>query len=278
MDYYLAYPQWLPPGRFDRHFTEKLVYLPTGWPFEPHPGSPLVGPLPALESGIVTFGSFNKIGKVNASSIALWSELLRALPTARMLIAGIPDKNRINPLIDQFARHGIAGERFTFHLRYGMEQYLALHAEVDLCLDTAPYTGGTTTNHALWMGVPTLTIAGSTPPGRQGAANMGELGLDSFIAADTADFLAKGQYWATHLNELAAVRAGLRRRCEAAPRQQPAVLPDALERALRHMWRLWCTELPAESFEISLQSRDLVGSRPSNETGTAPCLPLATTT
>jgi protein O-GlcNAc transferase len=50
-----------------------------------------------------------------------------------------------------------------------MNGYLELHQQADICLDTFPYTGGTTTLHALWMGVPTLTLAGQTVPGRSGA-------------------------------------------------------------------------------------------------------------
>jgi predicted O-linked N-acetylglucosamine transferase (SPINDLY family) len=249
MDYYLADRKWLPPGQFDRQFTEKLLYLPATVPFQPHAAAPPVNPLPALTNGHLTFGSFNRLGKINASTIQLWSQLLNAVPNATLLIGGMALDARQPALLAQFAAHGIARERLSFHPRCAIETYLGLHHRIDLCLDTHPYSGGTTTNHALWMGVPTLTLAGHTPAARQGAALMGHLGLDQCIAADAADFLAKGIYWSEHLPELAELRAGLRERCARSPVQQPEVIVAALERTLRHVWRRWCQHLPPESFD-----------------------------
>jgi predicted O-linked N-acetylglucosamine transferase (SPINDLY family) len=253
IDYYLADRHWLPPGQFGAHFTEKLVYLPATAPFQPHAASPAVNTLPALATGSLTFGSFNRISKISAEAIRLWSALLRALPQTTMMLAGMPtDGEHGGQLIEQFAANGIARERLTLHARRGMEEYLALHHQMDICLDTYPYTGGTTTYHALWMGVPTLTLAGPTPAARQGAAILGQIGLDGFTAADDADFVAKGIYWANHLAALAGVRAGLREQCREAPVLQPHLIVDAFERALRQMWQRWCAGLPPESFDITL--------------------------
>ncbi len=192
MDYYLTDRYLLPPGKFDRRFTEKLAYLPTNAPFLPYEGAPAINPLPALRNGYITFGSFNRLSKLSPTAIALWSGLLRALPEARMLVGGMPRDGNYGPLTDWLTREGIARERLEFHPRCNTADYLALHHRVDICLDTFPYTGGTTTNYALWMGVPTLTLAGRTPPGRQGAAVLGRVGLDAFVASDAADYQAKG--------------------------------------------------------------------------------------
>jgi protein O-GlcNAc transferase len=252
VDYYLADRYFLPPGKFDSQFTEKLVYLPASAPFLPDKGAPAVNSLPATINGHLTFGSFNRITKLRPSVIELWSRLLRALPTARMLLGGMPqDDSGANALIDWFASEGIARERLSFHPRSNLAAYLDLHRQVDICLDTFPYTGGTTTNHALWMGVPTLTLAGQTAPGRQGAANLGYVGLDGFVAEDAADFQAKGLYWAGHLTELAQIRAGLRGRWEQSPVRKPEVIAEGVAQALRIMWQRWCAGLPPDSFEVA---------------------------
>jgi predicted O-linked N-acetylglucosamine transferase (SPINDLY family) len=251
MDYYLAGRHFLPPGEFDAHFTEKLVYLPANVPFQPHPAAPPVNPLPALETGRITFGSFNRLGKINDSTVAMWSELLCALPEAKMLIAGLAPGAENKKLIEQFAAGGIAIERLIFRERCDLKTYLALHHQVDMCLDTTPYTGGTTTIHALWMGIPTLTVAGPTPAARSGAAFLGDAGLFEFIATDVADFVKKGLYWAAHLAELAEVRAGLRARLEKSPIPQAELIGAAFIHALRRMWTRWCDGLPAASFEIA---------------------------
>jgi predicted O-linked N-acetylglucosamine transferase (SPINDLY family) len=171
-----------------------------------------------------------------------------------MLLGGMPRDIRSNPLIGWFAQEGIARERLIIHPRRDVVAYLAMHHQVDMCLDTFPYTGGTTTNHALWMGVPTLTLAGETPPGRHGAANLGHVGLDDFVAKDAEDFQEKGLSWARDLARLAAVRAGLRARWKQSPARRPEVIATGLETALRTMWQRWCAGLPPESFGVGSQA------------------------
>jgi len=250
MDYYLADRHYLPPGLLDAQFTEKLVYLPANAPFQPHPASPPVGPLPALNTGHLTFGSFNRRGKINAAVIRLWSALLRALPASRLLIVGVSLEEDAPTLAAELTAAGIDSARLTFHPRCQRAAYLGLHHQVDVALDTYPWGGGTTTVNALWMGVPTLTLAGATPASRQAAGVFRQLGLDEFVAADPAEFVEKGLYWAAHLHELAQLRASLRGRWEASPAGQPALIADALEHALRRMWTRWCSGLPPESFQV----------------------------
>jgi predicted O-linked N-acetylglucosamine transferase (SPINDLY family) len=251
VDYYITDRHFLPRAQFERHFTEKLVYLPAAAPFQPYDKSPAVNSLPALETGTMTFGSFNRPGKINTQTIGLWSELLRAVPDARMLVGAIHTSRQRSDLLERFAAQGISRERLAFHDRSDMYTYLVQHHDVDICLDTQPWCGGTTTNHALWMGVPTLTLTGSTPASRLSAALLAQLDLGSFVAANAVEFVDKGIYWATHLPELAHLRAGLRARCEASPVRRPAVIAAAMEGALRHMWKGWCAGLPPESFEIT---------------------------
>jgi protein O-GlcNAc transferase len=248
MDYYLSDRHFLPPGQFDRYFTEKLVYLPANVPFQALDSAPPVNALPALASGRMTFGSFNRFTKINATTVDLWSKLLRAVPTAELLIAGMPPNYPLGQLYEQFAAAGVARERIAFHPRCEMEAYLALHHHVDVCLDTYPYNGGTTTVHAIWMGVPTLTVVGPTSAGRQGAAMLGQLDLDGFIAGSAEDFVAKGRYWTENLAALATVRAQLRSRWQLSAARNPEVIVASLEHALRHMWKRWCANLPPESF------------------------------
>jgi len=161
----------------------------------------------------------------------------------------MPQDGQTGRLVDWFTQGGVARNRLQFHARCDVATYLAMHGQVDICLDTFPYTGGTTTYHALWMGVPTLTLAGKTAPGRQGAAILGHVGLDSFIADDANDFLKKGRSWAGDLSALSAVRSGLRERCAQSPIRNPKLIADGLESALRTMWKRWCAGLPPESFE-----------------------------
>lgn len=253
MDYYLADRFVLPPGLYDDQFTEKIVRLPANAPFTPSAEAPDINPLPALTRGHVTFGSFNRVDKLSRDVVRLWSRLLRALPGSRLLLGSMPLSGHQDMLLSWFAEEGIARERLDLYPRGSMKSYLALYHHVDLCLDTFPYNGGTTTHHALWMGVPTLTLAGRDARSRVGVAILSQFGLEDFVAADHEDFVARGLSWSTRLDALDALRRGMRPRLQASPARKPAVIAAGLDRALRHMWRRWCENKPAASFEIRLQ-------------------------
>lgn len=256
MDYYLSDGLVLPYGQFDRQFTEKLLYLPAWAPFLPFEGAPPVNPLPALRQAHVTFGSFNRINKLNVALIAAWSQLLRALPDARMVLGNMPPRGQYDTLIGWFAKEGIAPERLDFHSRSSMPEFLALLHQIDLCLDSFPFNGATITCHALWMGVPTLTLSGATIPGRACAGLLGHVGLEAFVAHDRRQFVEKGVYWAAHRTELAALRHGLRTRFKQSALSRPDLITAALTRALRTMWQRWCAGKPAQSFQVNQVDRN----------------------
>jgi predicted O-linked N-acetylglucosamine transferase (SPINDLY family) len=252
MDYYLASPNFLPPGRYDHLFSEKLVQLPLAIPFDPVSSAPDVGPLPALANGYVTFGSFNRLSKFNRDVIKAWGMLLRALPDARLLVGGMPQRHDHAQLRAWLDDEGIAAHRIDFHGRTGLRDYLKLHQQVDLCLDTFPYPGGTTTMHAGWMGVPTLTLDAGTVTGRQTACFLELCGLHHFVAHSVDDFVAKGLAICGDLTALAAVRATLRERYALPTSDSVSRVADGVEHALRLMWRRWCQGLPPASFEATL--------------------------
>jgi len=255
MDYYLCDTFWIPPGELDWQFSEKPAYLLTAVVFQPSELAPPVNTLPALENGYITFGSFNRPNKLNESVIVLWSMLLSNVPKARMVLGGIPPDSQ-NVLIQYFAHEGIERSRLIFYPRSNLPDYLALHHQVDFCLDTFPYGGGATTSHAAWMGVPTLSLAGESPPSRFGATVMHHLGLDGFVATNIEDFVDKGCYWAAHISELASIRQGLRRRFNESALGKPELFASNLELILRTMWKHWCNNLPPASIglEADLES------------------------
>ena len=259
MDYFVADPYFLPVGEFDDQFTEQIVRLPACAPFLPFVGAPAVGALPALRRNHVTFGSFNRPTKISPSVVALWSKLLTAVPDSRMLVGAMLPDGRIEQLIDAFAANGVTRDRLSFHMRGDMNGYLEQHQQVDICLDTFPYTGGTTAYHALWMGVPTLTLAGRTVPGRPGAAILGQVGLQDFIAHDAAEFVARGVALASDPALLARIRSEARERLRQSAMGQPELIANSLERALRIMWQRWCDDLPPAAFTVG--ARDLAESR-----------------
>jgi predicted O-linked N-acetylglucosamine transferase (SPINDLY family) len=120
------------------------------------------------------------------------------------------------------------------------------------------------------MGVPTLTLAGSSAAGRTGCALASHVGLDAWVATTPDDFVEKGLFWANHLVELAALRATLRERLAQSALGQPTVVAAGLERALRHMWQRWCAGLPAESFAADLTYVDTLSRGTQQDDGEAP--------
>ena len=249
IDYYLGDQYFTPPDELGDQFSEKLLLLPACVPFLPSKLAPAVQPAPVLTNGYITFGSFNRTNKINRQVIARWARVLRAVPDAKMIVAAMPKSEAPPQLAAWFAEEGIAPERLTFEGRTGMAQFMAIHHRIDICLDAFPYCGSTTTLHALWMGVPTLTTAGPTMPSRAGNMIMRQVELDDFIATDEDDLVRKAVAVAANPMLVGAYRFSMRHRLERSVLGRPKLITEALKNGLRIVWQRWCEGLPPVSFE-----------------------------
>lgn len=240
MDYVLADPVCVPPGS-ERLFTERIWRLPHTrlcyTPLGEH--VPAVADLPARQRGHLTFGCFQRLPKVNDKVLALWGRVFEELPTAHLLLQS-PQLARprfVDEILQRLARVGIVRERVTVRPPAHRDAYLATYAEVDVVLDTFPYTGGTTTCEALWMGVPTLTLAGESMLARQGAALLAAAGLHEWVAVDTDDFVRKAAALTAHTTRLAQLRAGLREQVRGSPLFDTRLFARHFQAALLGMWQ-----------------------------------------
>lgn len=242
IDYLIADP-WTLPESEEKYFSERIWRLPeTRLCFSPPREKVSVSALPALAHGYVTFGCFNNSSKVSDEVIALWAQILVAVPGSRLFLkskqmheAGIKDS-----FVRRFAAYGISSERLLLEGWSSREDYLAAYGRVDIGLDPFPFPGGTTTMESLWMGVPVLTLAGQRFLSRQGVGLLINAGLPEWVAKDEDDYLHKAVVHAGDLKVLAGLRSGLREAISTTPIFDAERFSEHLDGALRQMWRDWC--------------------------------------
>ena len=218
-------------------YREQVLRLPH-FPFcmQPHATAPPVAPLPAMRNGHLTFGCFNTLAKLGRSTLALWAQLLHAVPDSRLVLraVGLNDAPTCDRLLRFMASDGIDGARLDLlpPIR-PIAAYLDGYARIDIALDPLVYNGGTTSFESLWQGVPVLTVPGAGFCARMGAGINATAGLEAFTARDSEHFLSIARGWNTRREALAELRAGLRPRLAATPLFDGARFMPAFEEALR---------------------------------------------
>lgn len=244
MDYVLA-DEVSVPAHLQQFFTEKIWYLPdTRWCFSAPEVELAVAPLPALKNGYITFGSFQNLAKVDDAVLRAWGAILAALPNARLRwqCKQFDDATVMAACVQRVQQHGIDAARVSLLGSVSREAYLTAHAEVDVILDTFPFSGGTTTCEALWMGVPSLSLAGDSLVARQGASILTAVGLPDWIAASAADYVDKAIKLSENIAQLAALRAGLRNQAMSSALFDAPRFARNFETALWGMWRQYAAD------------------------------------
>ena len=244
MDYRFSDIHADPVGMSEAYYSEKIYRLPDTFDcYAPAPDAPAVGALPALAQGAITFGSFNNLAKLSPAVRRLWARVLLAVSGSRLLLkaAALADASTRQRLIDDFAALGVGAERLLLVPRDATHSaHLGRYNQIDIGLDPFPYNGVTTSFEAVWMGVPVVTLAGSSFYARMGVSMLTNLGMSELVALTPQDYVATAARLAGDLDRLAALRAGLR------GRMANSLLTDAkrftlhLEGAYRKMWADWC--------------------------------------
>lgn len=200
-------------------------------------------PSPVLANGYITFGCFNTYAKVTPAVIALWSRVLAAVPSSKLLLesAGLGGVDMQERVRLSFVAHGVEGDRLILMERSPAQQYVLYH-KVDIALDPFPCNGGTTTYDALWMGVPLITLAGTTFVSRMGVSYLSNLGLLDLIAQTPDQYVEIARRISADTEKLNTLRLGLRDLMESSALMDQDRFARNLDAAYLAMWSKWCSQ------------------------------------
>jgi predicted O-linked N-acetylglucosamine transferase (SPINDLY family) len=221
--------------------NERVFLVESFWCYQPTGAEAEVSALPALENGLVTFGSLNNFCKVNDKMLKAWARLLRALPGSRLIMLS-PEGTHRQRTITLFAREGIELSRVEFRMPCARGAYLELYHVLDIALDPFPYNGHTTSLDALWMGVPVISLAGKYAVSRAGLSQLSNLGLPELVAYSEDQYVDIAERLAQDVPRLVELRRTLRNRMEASVLMDARRFARGIETGYRAMWRQWCGE------------------------------------
>ena len=200
---------------------------------------PDVAPPPCLSRGHITFGCFNNYSKVTDAMLLLWRQLLAYMPGARLLLKSrlFGSEEGRSIAVERFGRLGLDASRIE--LRGFSADYLAEYADMDIALDTAPYTGGLTTCEALCMGVPVVTLKGGTHGARFGASLLENAGLPELVAKSEREYAEIAKLLAGSPETLQMLREKQRDMLLASPLMNFRQYVQEVEAAYEEVWRRW---------------------------------------
>jgi predicted O-linked N-acetylglucosamine transferase (SPINDLY family) len=217
---YLVADEFVIPPEHRIHYSEKVVYLPgcfqvndskreiaTRIPTRSEAGLPELG---------FVFCSFNNNFKIAPPVFDVWMRLLREVGDSVLWLLET-DPAAARNLREEAARRGVAPERLVFAPRAKLAGHLARQRLADLFLDTLPVNAGATASDALWAGLPVLTCAGRTFPGRMAGSLLRAVELPELITHSLRDYEATALRLATEPGRLREVRDRLERNRTAAP-------------------------------------------------------------
>jgi len=225
-------------------YTERVLRLPLSYlTFEVLHPAPPVSPAPHERERAVTFGSLVSQYKLTPPVLDAWAEILRRVPTSRLLLGNSALRSAQNRAFvqEQFVARGIAKDRLTLLGPAEHYDFLTYYDPIDIALDAFPYNGGTTTMEAIWQGVPVVAMEGDRWAARTSATLLKETHLSAFVAAGREAYIQSAVHWATDpraLARLGNLRREMRDRLRASSacdtRRFAAAMESLVASALQH--------------------------------------------
>jgi len=228
--------QWHAPEGSQAQFVEPIVNLPRGrFCYEPVAWAPAdVSPPPCVKNGFITFGCFNNTAKFNEEVFIVWGEILASVAKSRLILKWrtFNDKAYREQVTSWIVNHGIAAERLELRGPSFHGDLLKEYADIDICLDPFPFTGGLTSCEALWMGVPVITWPQSRVVSRQTFAFLSVIGLPELVAHDAKGYVQLAIELAQDTDRLIELRGSLRQKMRGSALMDVAGFATALENTL----------------------------------------------
>ncbi len=178
---------------------------------------PEVTESPFRRNGYITFGCFNNFAKITDKMLENWSKILNKIPNSKLILKhkllGYEEGQQLAKA--RLLKAGISIDRVE--LRGFSSDYLQQYNDIDIALDTFPYTGGMTTFDSLYMGVPVISLVGKRHGERFGFSLLSNAGLDMLTADNEDEYIAKARALAENGDILSKLHENLRDVVEKSP-------------------------------------------------------------
>ena len=187
-------------------YKEKIIYLDGIW--NSHSGLNIerkYNQLPSQNSDTFTVGSFNNYSKISDDTVEVWSEILKKIKNSKLLLKSSVTHSEIH-FKELFEKKGILNKVIFKKRSNNFEEHINLYKDIDLCLDTFPYTGVTTTCEALWMNVPVISMEGFNFNSRCGESILINSDLKDLVAKNKDDYISKVVSFANDSDKLEKIR------------------------------------------------------------------------
>jgi predicted O-linked N-acetylglucosamine transferase (SPINDLY family) len=218
IDYYIA-DKILVPEENQKYYTEKIIYLPTGY-F----GSPLKisdkkykkSDFGISEDAFV-FCCFCNPYKYEPVLFAAWMEILKRTPNGVLWLNPAKCDRYKNNILKNTAKHGVEPSRIFFAERLPHEEYMARYRVCDLFLDTLHYSAGSTAISALMAGVPVITTTGVRNAENMGASICYAANLPNTICSSVNEYIDKAVGLAENPMKLVELKTRLKEEYDKQP-------------------------------------------------------------
>ena len=237
VDYFVTDRYCDPPGSVgDAYFVEKLLRLTSQFCYNGYTQLPVSEGAPARRRGYVQFASFNQYLKMTDEMLRVWAEILRRLPTARLLLknSAYEKKGVVRAAHERMKRVGLDMSRVQFER--ATRDYMLRYLDVDIALDTFPWPGGGTTCDALYMGVPVVSYYTERHSTRFTYSLLANIGLSDLASETLSDYVETAVMLAENVDLLDALHRELRDRMKNSPVMDQVGYIREMEGCYRDIW------------------------------------------
>lgn len=185
---------------------------------------------PFKSNGYITFGCFNNFAKITDKMLEIWSRILDKVPNSKLIL-----KHKLlgHEEGKQLAKARLLKADISLarvEIRGFSSDYLQQYNDIDIALDTFPYTGGMTTFDSLYMGVPVISLVGRRHGERFGYSLLSNVGLDILTADREDEYIAKAVTLAENEDILSKLHENLRYIVELSPLMDDVRYVDSVEK------------------------------------------------
>ena len=229
----------------DDFYSEELLRLPNGFLcYQPLETAPEIT-AKDTPSNEIRFGSFNNLAKLSGQTFDAWAAAMHAVPNSTLYLKRqqLIHKNARAHVINEFAQRGISQDRLILKTsKAKIEQHLDEYNNIDIALDSVPYNGTTTTLEALWMGVPVISLIGTTHASRVSASILNRLELSDLACKNIRTFAEKAKELSDNVELRQSLNSNLRNTMSKSSLMNERQFTDEFTSALRNQWQNWCME------------------------------------